>query len=74
VPTRWLFFVGAAIASLYGALAMIVAARVALRDFGRRGVAGDVAGRALRAGGHGGAGAGAGQPMEMRGTLLGPLP
>jgi polyferredoxin len=74
VPTRWLFFIGAAIASLYGALAMIVAARVALRDFGRRGVLAmwpvglfALAVTVVQV-------LVIGQPMEMRGTLLGPLP
>ena len=72
VPTRWLFFIGAAIASLYGALAMVAAATIALRDFGRRGViamwpvglfalAVTVVVVLVM-----------GQPMEMRGTLLGP--
>ena len=75
VPTRWLFFVGASIASLYGLLAMVMAASRALRDFGPvRGVAAmwpvglfalavTVAQVLILA-----------QPMEMRGTLLGPLP
>jgi ferredoxin len=72
IPTRWLFFVGAAIASLYGALAMVAATMIALRDFGRRGViamwpvglfalAVTVVVVLVM-----------GQPMEMRGTLLGP--
>lgn len=75
VPTRWLFFVGAGIASLYGVLAMALAGARALRDFGaQRGVlamwpvglfalAVTVLQVVILA-----------QPMEMRGTLLGPLP
>jgi polyferredoxin len=72
VPSRWHFPLGAGIASLYGAAAMIVAGRIALRDFGRRGVlamwpvglfalAVTVVAVLVMA-----------QPMEMRGTLLGP--
>ncbi len=75
VPTRWLFFVGAALASLYGLMAMVMAAARALRDFGaERGVlamwpvglfalAVTVLQVLVLA-----------QPMEMRGTLLGPVP
>lgn len=75
VPSRWLFFVGATIASLYGVMAMALAAARALRDFGpQRGVlamwpvglfalAVTVLQVLILA-----------QPMEMRGTLLGPLP
>jgi ferredoxin len=73
VPTRWLFFVGASIATLYGLLAIVVAAGRALRDFGpTRGVLAmwpvglfallvTVLQVVILA-----------QPMEMRGTLLGP--
>jgi hypothetical protein len=72
VPSRWLFPLGAGIASLYGVAAMLVAGRIALRDFGRRGVlamwpvglfalALTVLAVVVMA-----------QPMEMRGTLLGP--
>lgn len=72
VPTRWLFFVSSGIVSLYTIGALVVTARVALRDFGRRGVlamwpvgafvlAVAVLQVLLMA-----------QPMEMRGTLLGP--
>jgi polyferredoxin len=73
VPTGWLFFIGAAIASLYGALAMVAAAVIGLRDFGRRGVVAmwpvglfALAVTVLVV-------LVLGQPMEMRGTLLGPL-
>ncbi len=75
VPSRWLFFVGATVASAYGVLAMVIAGARALRDFGpARGVLAmwpvglfallvTVAQVLVLA-----------QPMEMRGTLLGPLP
>jgi len=75
VPTRWLFFIGATIASLYGLLALAIAGTRALRDFGpQRGVLAmwpvglfallvTVLQVVVLA-----------QPMEMRGTLLGPLP
>jgi ferredoxin len=75
VPSRWLFFVGAAVASAYGLLAIAVGGARALRDFGaQRGVMAmwpvglfallvTVLQVVVLA-----------QPMEMRGTLLGPLP
>ena len=75
VPSRWLFFVGASIASIYGLMAIALAGARALRDFGaERGVlamwpvglfalAVTVLQVLVLA-----------QPMEMRGTLLGPLP
>jgi len=75
VPSRWLFFIGAAIASLYGLMAVAVAGARAIRDFGpQRGVLAmwpvglfallvTVLQVLVLA-----------QPMEMRGTLLGPLP
>jgi len=75
VPSRWLFFIGATIASLYGLLALAIAGARALRDFGpQRGVLAmwpvglfallvTVLQVVVLA-----------QPMEMRGTLLGPLP
>lgn len=72
VPTRWLFPITAAITLLYAALALVTTVRIALRDFGRRGVvamwpmllfllAFTALGLWVLA-----------QPMEMRGTLLGP--
>ncbi|MBA2665709.1 MAG: 4Fe-4S ferredoxin [Trueperaceae bacterium] len=72
VPSSWLFFIGAGIASLYGFAAAAAAAAIALRDFGARGVwamwpvglfavAITVVTVLVM-----------GQPMEMRGTLLGP--
>lgn len=75
VPSRWLFFIGATIASLYGLMAVAVAGARAIRDFGlQRGVLAmwpvglfallvTVLQVLVLA-----------QPMEMRGTLLGPLP
>ncbi len=75
VPSRWLFFIGAGIASAYGLLAIAIAGARALRDFGAtRGVLAmwpvglfallvTVLQVLILA-----------QPMEMRGTLLGPLP
>jgi ferredoxin len=74
IPTRWLFYVGAGIASLYGALSMVAAATIGLRDFGRRGVL------AMWPAGLFALAVTVvivlvmGQPMEMRGTLLGPTP
>jgi polyferredoxin len=73
VPTRWLFPIGAALVSAATALALAATARIALRDFGRRGalamwpmglfVLAVAAVQVLVLG----------LPMEMRGTLLGPL-
>ena len=73
VPSRWLFPIGAGAVTLAAALALVVTVRVALRDFGIRGIAAMwVMGgfivlvtvlQVLLLG----------QPMEMRGTLLGPL-
>jgi polyferredoxin len=74
VPTRYLFTVTAAITSIYTLLAFYTGIRIALRDFGRRGVLAmwpillfilAFAALALWL---------LGQPMEMRGTLLAPLP
>lgn len=73
VPTRYLFTITAAVTSLYSLLAIYVSMRIALRDYGRRGVlamwpvllfilAFAVFAVWLL-----------GQPMEMRGTLLQPL-
>ena len=71
VPTRWLFTVEAVITLFYTALALYVTVRIALRDFGRRGVLAmwppllfviAFAAVALLV---------LGQPMEMRGTILG---
>ncbi len=72
VPTHWLFPIGAAFVSLYSLLGLAVAFRIALRDFGRRGVlafwppflfilAFAAFGLWVLA-----------QPMEMRGTIFGP--
>ena len=73
VPTRWLFPIGAGAVSLAAALALVVTVRVALRDFGARGLAAMwvvgpfvVAVAVLQV-------LLLGLPMEMRGTLLGPL-
>jgi ferredoxin len=74
VPTRYLFTVTAAITTLYTLLAIYGTIRIALRDFGRRGVLAMwpmllfVLGFAVLALWL------LGQPMEMRGTLLAPLP
>jgi ferredoxin len=73
VPSRWLFPIGAGLVSAAAAVALVVTARVALRDFGRRGVLAmwamglavllvTVVQVLLL-----------GLPMEMRGTLLGPM-
>lgn len=74
VPSRWLFPIGAGIVSGAAAVALVVTVRIALRDFGRRGVGpiwvvgafvvAVVVVQVLVLG----------LPMEMRGTLLGPLP
>jgi polyferredoxin len=72
VPSRFLFPIGAGIASLYGLAAIVAGGFIAFRDFGRRGVlamwpiglfalALTVLAVLVMA-----------QPMEMRGTLLGP--
>ncbi len=73
VPTRWLFPIGAGLVSAAAALALGVTARIAVRDFGRRGaLAMWVMGAfvlvvaALQV-------LLLGLPMEMRGTLLGPM-
>ncbi|TVR94521.1 MAG: 4Fe-4S ferredoxin [Trueperaceae bacterium] len=74
VPSRWLFFVGAGIASIYGLMAIVVGGARALRDFGAtRGVVAmwpiglfALAVTVLQV-------VVLAQPMEMRGTLLGPL-
>ena len=74
VPSRWLFPVQAGITAFAGALAMAATVRIALRDFGRRGalamwpmllyvLAFTAVVLTLWA-----------QPMEMRGTIFGPLP
>ncbi len=75
VPTRWLFPIQALIAAAYTAVALLAAARIAIRDFGRRTwvlalwpmliyVLLFTAVQLLILA----------QPMEMRGTVLGPLP
>lgn len=75
VPTRWLFPIQAAIAAAYTAVALITAGRIAKRDFGSRRwvlalwpmliyVLMFTAAQLLILA----------QPMEMRGTVLGPLP
>jgi ferredoxin len=72
VPTRWFFPISAAITTLYSFMAMAVVVRIALRDFGRRGVLVmwpmllfiiTFALTALLV---------FNQPMEMRGTIFGP--
>lgn len=74
VPSRWLFPIGASLVSLATLVALWQVGRIALRDFGARGlpaawwlgllvVAVSVLQVLLL-----------GLPMEMRGTLLGPLP
>ncbi|MDF1524033.1 MAG: hypothetical protein P1P87_14610 [Trueperaceae bacterium] len=73
VPSRWLFPIGAGLVSLATALALFATGRIALRDFGPRGVLAMwpmglfvLAVAALQV-------LVLGLPMEMRGTLLGPL-
>ena len=75
VPTRWLFPIQAVIAAIYSSVALFVAARIARRDFGRRRwvlalwpmllyvLLFTALQLVILA-----------QPMEMRGTVLGPLP
>lgn len=72
VPTRWLFPLGAGLVSAYALLAVWVAFRIALRDFGRRGALAlwapllfilVFAGLSVWV---------LAQPMEMRGTVFGP--
>lgn len=73
VPSRWLFPIGAGVVTLATAIALVVTARIALRDFGPRGVLAMwvmglfvllvSVGEVLLLG----------LPMEMRGTLLGPM-
>jgi len=75
VPTRWLFPIQAFVAVVYTSVALYVAARVARRDFGARNwvlalwpmliyVLLFTALQLIILA----------QPMEMRGTVLGPLP
>ena len=72
VPSRWLFPITGGITVIYGFYAMYVAVRIALRDFGKRGVlamwpmllfvlAFTLISLMVLA-----------QPMEMRGTIFGP--
>lgn len=72
VPTRWLFPIGAVFVSVYSLLAVLVAFRIGLRDFGKRGVLAfwppllfilAFAAFSLLV---------LSQPMQMRGTLFGP--
>lgn len=72
VPTRWLFPIGAGIVSVYSLLAFVLVIRIALQDFGRRGVLAMwpmllfvLLFAAVSVGV-------LGQPMEMRGTIFGP--
>lgn len=74
IPSRWLFPIGAAAISVATVLALASSVRIALRDFGVRGLGAMwvmglyllmVAVLMLLL---------LGLPMEMRGTLLGPLP
>ena len=74
VPSRWLFPIGAAVVSGAAAVALVATVHIALRDFGRRGIgpiwvfgAFVVAVVVVQV-------IVLGLPMEMRGTLLGPLP
>lgn len=75
VPTRWLFPVQALLGAVYAGLGLVTAARIGVRDFGlRRGVLAAwpvalyvLAFLALQL-------IILAQPMEMRGTLSGPLP
>ncbi|HRQ10265.1 MAG TPA: hypothetical protein PLG36_04530 [Trueperaceae bacterium] len=75
VPTRWLFPIQAGIGALYMSLGLVTAVRIARRDFGARNwvlamwpmalyVLAFTALQLLILA----------QPMEMRGTVLGPLP
>lgn len=75
VPTRWLFPVQAFVAAIYGGVAVVTTVAIARRDFGRRRwvlamwpmliyVLIYVAFQLIILA----------QPMEMRGTVLGPLP
>lgn len=75
VPTRWLFPIQAVIAAIYSTVALLTAGRIARRDFGRRNwvlalwpmliyVLLFTALQLIILA----------QPMEMRGTVLGPLP
>lgn len=73
VPSRWLFPIQAIVSAAYASLGMVVAFRIGWRDFGRRGVlamwpmiAFVLAFTALQL-------LILGQPMEMRGTVLGPM-
>ncbi len=75
VPSRWLFPIQAFIAAVYTTIALVTAARIARRDFGERRwvlamwplllyvLAFTTLQLVIMA-----------QPMEMRGTILGPLP
>ncbi len=72
VPSRWLFPIQAGITAAYSVLALVTALRIGLRDFGRRGVLAmwpmlvfvlAFAATQLLV---------LAQPMQMRGTLLGP--
>lgn len=73
VPSAWLFPIGAGIVSLYSLLAVYTTIRIALRDFGRQGVLAMwpmlmfvlvFAALSLLI---------LAQPMQMRGTMFGPL-
>lgn len=73
VPSRWLFPIQALVSAAYAGVAMVATFRIAWRDFGRRGVIamwpmllfvlGFTLMQLLVLG----------QPMEMRGTVLGPM-
>jgi polyferredoxin len=72
VPSRWFFPITAGITTFYSFLAMLVTVRIALRDFGKRGVLAmwpmllfviAFAAVAILV---------FNQPMEMRGTIFGP--
>ena len=72
IPSRWLFSITAGISSVYALIASYITVRIALRDFGKRGVLAmwpmliyvlsfAAIGVSILA-----------EPMEMRGTLFGP--
>lgn len=73
VPSRWLFPIGALLSSGYGLLAAYLTIRIALRDFGRRGVLAMWPMLALVLGLVAFQVVILSLPMEMRGTVLGPL-
>jgi polyferredoxin len=73
VPSGWLFPLTAGVSGLYALLASYLTVRIALRDFGRRGAAAMWPMLALVIGLAVFQLLVLAQPMEMRGTLLGPV-